>query len=162
MHISGFQENNKMRKKLFPKEGSTNLQQNDGYARSSIKNQTKKPASLSSVPNKNMLREKSKSEFIIPELPEGRLLEIKIYSNWGDKYLVGMNGIELFDMHGNAVNIEKVRLDISALSAKNSNDQILMRSFYKPSREFRLLKIDIYCDDLKLQSIQSIVNTLVV
>ncbi|KAL0871387.1 hypothetical protein ABMA27_005120 [Loxostege sticticalis] len=100
-----------MRKKLFPKEGSTNLQQNDGYARSSIKNQTKKPASLSSVPNKNMLREKSKSEFIIPELPEGRLLEIKIYSNWGDKYLVGMNGIELFDMHGNAVNIEKVWTD---------------------------------------------------
>lgn len=49
-----------------------------------------------------------KSEFIIPELPEGRLLEIKIFSNWGDKYLVGMNGIELFDSKGNAVVIEKV------------------------------------------------------
>lgn len=105
--ISGFQENNKTRKKLFPKEAMTNLQ-NDSYKRTSIKNQTKKPSSLSSVPSKNHHREKSKSEFIIPELPEGRLLEIKIFSNWGDKYLVGLNGIELFDMHGNIVNIEKV------------------------------------------------------
>ncbi|XP_028178401.1 protein KIAA0556-like [Ostrinia furnacalis] len=108
---SRFQENNKLRKKLFPKEGSTNIQQNDSSNRTSVKNQTKKPASLSSVPNKNMQKEKSKSEFIIPELPEGRLLEIKIFSNWGDKYLVGLNGIELFDMHGNVVNIEKVWTD---------------------------------------------------
>lgn len=107
--VTGFQDSNKARKKLFPKEGTTNIQLNDSYKRTSVKNQTKKPASLSSVPSKNQQREKPKNEFIIPELPEGRLLEIKIFSNWGDKYLVGLNGIELFDMHGNIVNIEKVR-----------------------------------------------------
>jgi protein JBTS26 len=55
------------------------------------------------------IREKNKSEFIIPELPQGRLLEIKIFSNWGDKYLVGLNGIELFDVNGDVIKIEKVR-----------------------------------------------------
>ncbi|XP_052755156.1 protein KATNIP homolog isoform X2 [Galleria mellonella] len=45
------------------------------------------------------------------KLPEGRLLEIKIFSNWGDKYLVGLNGIEIFDSDGNEVLIEKVWTD---------------------------------------------------
>ncbi|VVD03984.1 unnamed protein product, partial [Leptidea sinapis] len=49
--------------------------------------------------------EKHKTEFIIPELPEGRLLEVKIYSNWGDKYTVGMNGIEMFDSDGKYVHV---------------------------------------------------------
>lgn len=35
---------------------------------------------------------------------------MKIYSNWGDKYLVGLNGIELFDSNGCIVDIEKVRI----------------------------------------------------
>lgn len=59
-----------------------------------------------------MSKAKIKSEFTIPELPEGRLLEIKIYSNWGDRYLVGLNGIEMFDSSGEMVTIEKVRLYI--------------------------------------------------
>lgn len=54
-------------------------------------------------------KDKTKTEFVIPELPEGRLLEFKIYSNWGDKYLVGLNGIELFDTNGELVSFEKVR-----------------------------------------------------
>lgn len=66
-------------------------------------NQTEK-GSLNSVTN----NDKSKNEFVIPELPEGRLLEIKIYSNWGDKYLVGLNGVELFNSNGSPVTIEKV------------------------------------------------------
>ncbi|XP_045523373.1 katanin-interacting protein-like [Pieris brassicae] len=52
-----------------------------------------------------------KSEFVIPETPEGRLLEMKIYSNWGDKYLVGLNGIELFDCEGEPVIIDKIWTD---------------------------------------------------
>lgn len=63
---------------------------------------------MSSVPTKNGQKDKIKHEFVIPELPEGRLLELKIYSNWGDKYLVGLNGIELFDSNGDAVIVEKV------------------------------------------------------
>lgn len=91
------------------KEGSTNFHQNNvSSKKSGVVNPTKKPASLSSVPNKNTQKGKTKHEFIIPELPEGRLLELKIFSNWGDKYLVGLNGIELFDSNGAAVNVEKV------------------------------------------------------
>ncbi|KAG7312080.1 hypothetical protein JYU34_001532 [Plutella xylostella] len=83
-------------------------------------NISKKTSSLSSVSNKNSHREKAKSEFIIPELPSGRLLEIKIYSNWGDKYLVGLNGIELFDSDGNLIPIEKVWSDADAGDSRGS------------------------------------------
>ncbi|KPI99843.1 Uncharacterized protein KIAA0556 [Papilio xuthus] len=55
--------------------------------------------------------EKVMNDFVIPELPQGRLLEIKIFSNWGDKFLVGLNGLEIFDVHGEAVNIEKIWSD---------------------------------------------------
>lgn len=68
----------------------------------------KKPSSVISMPNRSTPKEKNMGEFIIPELPEGRLLEIKIYSNWGDKYVVGLNGIELFDCGGRVVKVEKV------------------------------------------------------
>ncbi|CAH0588915.1 unnamed protein product [Chrysodeixis includens] len=105
------QEQPKNRKKLISKEGSINLQQNGVVKRPSIKNPTKKPASLSSVPIKNGQKEKVRNEFVIPELPEGRLLEMKIFSNWGDKYLVGLNGLELFDSNGEPVIVEKVWTD---------------------------------------------------
>ncbi|XP_013148372.1 PREDICTED: uncharacterized protein KIAA0556-like [Papilio polytes] len=55
--------------------------------------------------------EKAMNDFVIPELPQGRLLEIKIFSNWGDKFLVGLNGLEIFDINGEVVNIEKIWSD---------------------------------------------------
>ncbi|CAG9564535.1 unnamed protein product [Danaus chrysippus] len=76
------------------------------------KHKPKKAASDSvSVSNQNTQKEKSKSEFVIPSLPKGRLLEIKIYSNWGDKYFVGLNGVEMFDANGQPVGVEKVWTD---------------------------------------------------
>ncbi|KAJ0174511.1 hypothetical protein K1T71_009619 [Dendrolimus kikuchii] len=102
-------QENKNYKKILPKDNVVNKHHNTNKSYS-IHNQPKKPASLCSVPNKSTQKEKS-SEFIIPELPEGRLLEIKIYTNWGDKYLVGLNGIELFDDNGEKVLIEKVWTD---------------------------------------------------
>lgn len=79
------------------------------FKKSTKTNPPKKPASMSSVPNgSSNVNERVKTEFIIPELPQGRLMEMKIYSNWGDKYLVGLNGIELFDSNGQLVHIEKV------------------------------------------------------
>lgn len=62
----------------------------------------------SKVQRRNSRKERADNDFIIPELPRGRLLEIKIYSNWGDKFVVGLNGIELFDVDGEIVNVEKV------------------------------------------------------
>ncbi|XP_049875890.1 katanin-interacting protein-like [Pectinophora gossypiella] len=98
-------------RKQMNTEPFLDLHQNNNTNRiqASKSNPTKKPASLSSVPSKQA-KDKTK-EFVIPELPEGRLLEIKIFSNWGDKYLVGLNGIELFDSNGATVNIEKIWSD---------------------------------------------------
>lgn len=46
--------------------------------------------------------------FIIPELPSGSKMIINILSTWGDKYYVGLNGIELFSSDGYTIPIKKV------------------------------------------------------
>ncbi|XP_061718879.1 katanin-interacting protein-like [Cydia pomonella] len=94
-------------------------------------NPPKKPASLSSVSctrntDTKSTKEWLKSEFVIPELPEGRLLEVKIYSNWGDKYLVGLNGIELFNSDGQLVPIEKVWTDSEAGDTKHGRPDAIV------------------------------------
>ncbi|XP_050347739.1 protein KATNIP homolog [Nymphalis io] len=106
-----FYENNRNFRKSVPRESTLNIRQND------IKkpfqndyNQAKKQKSLVSIQG-NAQKEKPETQFTIPELPKGRLLEIKIYSNWGDKFFVGMNGIEMFNSKGNAVVIDKVWTD---------------------------------------------------
>ena len=46
-----------------------------------------------------------KSPFFIPTLPEGRSLEFNILQTWGDSNYLGMTGIEVFDMNGDAIKI---------------------------------------------------------
>ena len=48
-------------------------------------------------------------EFAIPELPRGRRLSLNIRSTWGDRYYVGLTGIELFSETGRPVKPIKVR-----------------------------------------------------
>ncbi|KAL4707890.1 hypothetical protein ACJJTC_010325 [Scirpophaga incertulas] len=105
------QETIKPRNKAHTKVNTVKTQNNDGIEKTAKKSQSTLP---------KMQRTTSKREFVIPELPEGRLLEIKIYSNWGDKYLVGMNGLELFNVNGEAVHIEKVWTDADT-SGDNSS-----------------------------------------
>ncbi|CAG9767417.1 unnamed protein product [Ceutorhynchus assimilis] len=46
--------------------------------------------------------------FIIPELPRGKTLTIDILTTWGDKYYVGLNGIEIFTATGEIAKIERI------------------------------------------------------
>lgn len=101
-----FSENFSSIKKLTQKEAAQNLKKTSD--RKLKVHHPKQPSCVVSMPNRSTPKENT-TEFVIPELPEGRLLEMKIYSNWGDKYVVGLNGIELFDCIGRVVKVEKVR-----------------------------------------------------
>ena len=50
-----------------------------------------------------------RDEFVIPELPRGQHLVINILTTWGDRYYVGLNGIEIFSNTGELVTVTKVR-----------------------------------------------------
>lgn len=46
--------------------------------------------------------------FSIPELPIGRELVINILSTWGDRFYVGLTGIEIYTASGEQANIKHV------------------------------------------------------
>lgn len=52
--------------------------------------------------------EELQSSVIIPQLPNGKELVIEIFSTWGDRHYVGLNGIEIFGSDGKLVEIQKV------------------------------------------------------
>ncbi|CAH2250126.1 jg6849 [Pararge aegeria aegeria] len=41
------------------------------------------------------------------KVPTGFVLQISIYSTWGDPYYVGLTGIELYDPHGNMISVSE-------------------------------------------------------
>lgn len=61
--------------------------------------------------------------FIIPKLPKGSTMLIDILSTWGDKYYVGLNGIEVFADDGNIAEIKSV----SKTKYNLGNESLLIR-----------------------------------
>ena len=49
---------------------------------------------------------KANQNFTIPELPKGKVIELDLYSNWGDRFYIGMCGIEVFNDKGCPLRIE--------------------------------------------------------
>ncbi|CAK1587143.1 unnamed protein product [Parnassius mnemosyne] len=121
--FQGTQETTKLRKNVFSGESSLNYQQiNIAPKKSSSdsKNNQSNKTTCKVIKRRNSQKDKVCNEFVIPELPKGRLLEIKIHSNWGDKFLVGLNGIELFDVDGELVKVEKIWSDTETGDSKHN------------------------------------------
>ncbi|XP_044252344.1 katanin-interacting protein-like [Tribolium madens] len=68
------------------------------------------------------------SVFIIPELPSGQTLIIDILTTWGDKYYVGLNGIEIFGIDGKLVKVKKITAvppDVNVLPKCNADPRVV-------------------------------------
>ncbi|XP_031353180.1 protein KIAA0556-like isoform X2 [Photinus pyralis] len=92
-----------------------------------LKQRSYKKKSEAELPSYNQMRftqSNGDSDFVIPELPTGRVLKIHIFSTWGDKHYVGLNGVELFGDEGNVISVQKIEAspaDVNVLP-ENCND----------------------------------------
>ncbi|XP_075231809.1 katanin-interacting protein-like [Lycorma delicatula] len=67
-------------------------------------------------------------DFIIPELPKGKDFVIDIISTWGDRHYVGLNGIEIFAITGELVQVDQITADpadINVLPEYNKDPRIV-------------------------------------
>jgi hypothetical protein len=58
-------------------------------------------------------------EYDPPLLPEGFVLKVVLHSSWGDRFFIGLNGIEVFSDKGENIttkNLSQVRADPSSIS----------------------------------------------
>ena len=53
--------------------------------------------------------EEREGGFCTPELPRGKHLQLNILTTWGDRYYVGLTGIEVFTDTGEKAVIEEVK-----------------------------------------------------
>ena len=51
--------------------------------------------------------------FPIPELPSGSELVLNVLSTWGDRYYLGLSGVEVFTVQGERAQVEEVGVAFS-------------------------------------------------
>ncbi|XP_022916333.2 protein KATNIP homolog [Onthophagus taurus] len=77
---------------------------------------------------KSDIKRVKKEEFIIPTLPKGKMLVFNILSTWGDKYYVGLNGIDIYGDDGRIINVKKILAnpsDVNILPEYNNDPRIV-------------------------------------
>ncbi|XP_073974517.1 katanin-interacting protein-like isoform X3 [Rhodnius prolixus] len=75
-----------------------------------------------------------KEDFIIPELPSGRHMKFDITSTWGDRHYVGLNGIEIFSVTGELVQISSNPADINVLPEYSKDPRVVENLLDKVNR----------------------------
>lgn len=77
------------------------------YKQSLTAKREAKPVDLSKILQKETIAQ-THDEFIVPQLPSGSKMTINVLSTWGDRYYVGLNGIEIFASDGAPVLVKQV------------------------------------------------------
>ncbi|CAD8165981.1 unnamed protein product [Paramecium octaurelia] len=79
---------------------------------------------------------KAKKQVSLPSLPQVRVITIHIHSTWGDKYYVGLNGIEIFNEQGKQIEIQD---PYSQVKADPSDINVLPEYFNDPRTPDKLV-----------------------
>ncbi|KAL1452894.1 hypothetical protein WDU94_007079 [Cyamophila willieti] len=104
---------------------------------------TSQPASKSSSVPSGQSADLS-SDFIIPTLPRGQRLILNIFSTWGDKHYLGLNGVEIFNEDGQRVKLCDIRAnpaDINVLPEYTHDPRVvtnLIDGVYKTQDDMHL------------------------
>ena len=82
----------------------------------------------------------------IPDLPQGRILQLMIKTTWGDQHYVGLSGIEIWDSTGQPIAIKQPAQQVSA----NPSDVNILPGYNQDPRTVDKLVdgVNWTCDDL--------------
>ncbi|CAD8084642.1 unnamed protein product [Paramecium primaurelia] len=79
---------------------------------------------------------KAKKQVSLPNLPQVKVITIHIHSTWGDKYYVGLNGIEIFNEQGKQIEISD---PYNQVKADPSDINVLPEYFNDPRTPDKLV-----------------------
>eukprot|EP00081_Caenorhabditis_elegans_P012955 NP_491836.2 Protein KIAA0556 homolog [Caenorhabditis elegans] len=80
---------------------------------SDLKEIEKNAENIKLEPAEDEVNEEDQNEITIPELPEGRVLELRLLSNWGDSHYIGLNSVEIFTSTGERAVIDKIATNVT-------------------------------------------------